>query len=572
MGLKRKARLFRVRGAVQAWSILLRTCCIFTLTLGIFVILATLIQHSLLGVVTQPTQLASPHSKILVLIATSSVDRVLRFRGTDLAVVWSGGAVNHASIGSDLVFQYVASSPFRFPAISEAYYGSSLPKLFNSYEFIWCVDDRIEYTGAIPYGTLLKNAERGYVGQPAFCQGSDTEWTELVQQKQPTNMKNMVNTVDLAMPIARASWWHAVFPLLRNATTGCGIEFVWTGVSASGGNALVFDDLCMSQPGAGKSAELKESCMRETKINSELFKFDPERKKMAISRVEASTMKNKPDFFIVGFQKTGTSSLWEWIKTSEISRLPHDKENFFFSADPGFVDQKRFNYGYSDLPGIFSNTFGPLGVNTSQITGDATASVVTDVSAIRMIKAWNPAAKIIAILRDPVERSLSRLREQCSLVSRRKRCRKELHSGNLARILQRFENNPEAFADILQHSMYEKFLPQLQHYFPDALILYTEKLAASKSAVEKHLGLKLQGEVPRVNTKKNYGWDEFHIMHTSNHSAAATDSHSRNDILRLCRIFRTTYLAMEDWARQGTIGSLPKEWGKRCKRQLLRDR
>ena len=532
-------------------------------------------------------------SKLLVLVATNSFATVYRFRGTDIALVWTGGEVFLPGKDGDVVYLYSTKSLSRFAAVSEAYFDGGLKDLLDSYEFIWSVDDRLEHKvdgsdSKIPYSLLLSKAARlrdgnGIVaGQPSICLGGQSKlsgWDSrgLIQQQHPTGSHNvsLVNTVDLTMPLAPPNWWHdSAFPLLKNATCGNGLQFVWTGLS-SAGTAVVFDEICMDTANVDYSALASPDCIAELSLNAALFKFDAE--KVGIHRVASDVAvigkagqpgsllpKRVPDFFIVGFQKCATSSLWEWIKTAAPqANLPREKENFFFSSDAP-NDAPR-NLQRRDLVSAFDTTYGVLNVTQLQITGDATATAVVDAQAIRMIKVWNPMAKIVLLIRDPVERTLSRLREQCFLESRRTRCRQELHDGNLNKILNRWERNHSGFEDIIDHSKYEIYIPQLLHYFPKPLILFSEEIGNAKSAVEHFLGIKLNRTVPSVNTRNNYGWDLAHLMELRRNRQAAR--HNARDVKRLCKMFRKTYMFVKALASERMMGRVPENWGHRCRNQ-----
>lgn len=108
-----------------------------------------------------------------------------------------------------------------------------------------------------------------------------------------------------------------------------------------------------------------------------------------------------PNFFIVGVAKAGTTSLYEWLKQHPQVYMSAAKEPRFFSSDlphpTGLVIKDEHEY-----LNLFSKASG------YQAIGEATPSyfqfwrVVPD-----RIRRAVPNARIIVLLRDPVERAYS---------------------------------------------------------------------------------------------------------------------------------------------------------------------
>lgn len=98
-------------------------------------------------------------------------------------------------------------------------------------------------------------------------------------------------------------------------------------------------------------------------------------------------------FFIAGYPKCGTTSLYAYLKDHSGVFLPDLKEPHFFTTDrPGaraVESQAEYQALYRDA-------------NPSQLKGDASASVIHSDVALDRILAWNPAAKFIVIVREPV--------------------------------------------------------------------------------------------------------------------------------------------------------------------------
>lgn len=102
-----------------------------------------------------------------------------------------------------------------------------------------------------------------------------------------------------------------------------------------------------------------------------------------------------PNFFILGAPKSGTTSLYEYLRTHPHVFMPHIKEPHFFASDFSTYRTVQSRSRYLDL---FSGA-GPE--HTAR--GEASVFYLYSRSAVHEILQSNPAAKLIAILRNPVE-------------------------------------------------------------------------------------------------------------------------------------------------------------------------
>lgn len=103
-----------------------------------------------------------------------------------------------------------------------------------------------------------------------------------------------------------------------------------------------------------------------------------------------------PDFVIIGGQKCGTTSLFRWIGESPAVELPMRKEAHFFTSQFELgVDWYR-----SRFPSHGRRRRGP-------ITGEASTSYMHHPLAAERLASVVPNARLIALLRDPVERAVS---------------------------------------------------------------------------------------------------------------------------------------------------------------------
>ena len=112
-----------------------------------------------------------------------------------------------------------------------------------------------------------------------------------------------------------------------------------------------------------------------------------------------STFPNKPqpNFFLVGAAKAGTTSLWMYLKQHPEIYMPPTIE----TKEPSFFCHL---YGYKDFNsylGLFSNAKGKKAI------GEASTPYLSSPESAAWIRQVFPEAKIIIVLRNPVERAYS---------------------------------------------------------------------------------------------------------------------------------------------------------------------
>jgi hypothetical protein len=113
---------------------------------------------------------------------------------------------------------------------------------------------------------------------------------------------------------------------------------------------------------------------------------------------EGSAMSAGPriDFMIVGVQKAGTTALYDFLAEDPAIGLSDVKEVHFF--DDESVDWREPDYG------PYHARFDWI---APRVRGEATPIYIYWREALERIAAYNPAAKLILLLRDPVARAWS---------------------------------------------------------------------------------------------------------------------------------------------------------------------
>lgn len=106
-------------------------------------------------------------------------------------------------------------------------------------------------------------------------------------------------------------------------------------------------------------------------------------------------MVEKPNFFIVGAPKCGTTALYEYLRPHPNIFMPRVKEPHFFAKDLGTYP---FIKTLDDYTKLFAER-----AEQHLAVGEASVYYLRSSAAIPNIRAFNPAAKIIAMFRNPVE-------------------------------------------------------------------------------------------------------------------------------------------------------------------------
>jgi hypothetical protein len=103
----------------------------------------------------------------------------------------------------------------------------------------------------------------------------------------------------------------------------------------------------------------------------------------------------KPDFFIVGAPKCGTTALYRYLRLHPNIYMPAKKEPHFFAKDLGSYPAIKTMDQYSAL-------FADAKEWHYQV-GEASVYYLRSAVAIPNIRAFNPEARIVAMFRNPVE-------------------------------------------------------------------------------------------------------------------------------------------------------------------------
>ena len=187
------------------------------------------------------------------------------------------------------------------------------------------------------------------------------------------------------------------------------------------------------------------------------------------------------DFMIVGAQKCGTTALWEYLRTHPELSMSNPKEVHLFSS-PGY----RKTWSPREIDRQYVRWFRPG--SEARIFGEVTPMYLFLPDVASELKRYNPDLKLIVLLRNPVERTIShyymqyaRGREKASIWRalmaepwRLRRCT-DLRGGNSAFRIHSYR----------RRSLYSLQLRNLYRHFPrdQVLIISSHHLERDHKAV-----------------------------------------------------------------------------------------
>ena len=110
--------------------------------------------------------------------------------------------------------------------------------------------------------------------------------------------------------------------------------------------------------------------------------------------------RRQPDFMIIGAEKCGTTSLYQYLRQHPAVLPPIEKEIDFFDTEY----EQGIEWYLSHFPAMFAEP----NANAEFITGETSANYLYNNQAPARIFKHFPQIKLAVILRDPIDRTLSR--------------------------------------------------------------------------------------------------------------------------------------------------------------------
>jgi hypothetical protein len=193
-----------------------------------------------------------------------------------------------------------------------------------------------------------------------------------------------------------------------------------------------------------------------------------------------------PDFFIVGAKRGGTTSLWNWLDRHPqvLSMFPRPRglksTDYFFGKSPKSWRWYRSHFHSQPYRAALRRTRGRV------VNGEASPYYMYGPHVPAQLAEAVPAARVIALLRDPVDRAYSHFQERSKQGVERLGFREALalEEGRIAVHRELARAHPEYYSSELDFFSYRDrgiYLPQLRRLhtaFPagQVLVLLSEEL------------------------------------------------------------------------------------------------
>ena len=207
----------------------------------------------------------------------------------------------------------------------------------------------------------------------------------------------------------------------------------------------------------------------------------------------------KVDFFIVGAPKSGTTSLYHYLSEHPQVEMSSQKEPDYFSDKAIHEQGMYYNKNRVNTLDKYESLFVQ---KESVVYGEASVSYLFYENVAEDIKKYNPNAKIIIMLRDPIERAFSHYLMDYRL---------GLISDSFENVLAKISKHKNAHLFYQQYIEVSKYAKQIQRYldfFKKENILFIDyedfKKNVSKTVDQVYNFLNISTEfVADINTKHN---------------------------------------------------------------------
>jgi hypothetical protein len=169
-----------------------------------------------------------------------------------------------------------------------------------------------------------------------------------------------------------------------------------------------------------------------------------------------------PDFFICGAARSGTTLLYQYLSSSDVVYTPNVKEPGYFSALRPMEDPLKY-------AGLFS------GASDKKLIGEASTAYLSSPDSAERISRVCPEAKILILLRNPMDRAVSLYRWMTSSGNEWMCSFESALEFELNRIDDRdfIINCPEYYYNYLYYTtgLYSVQVQRFKDYFPEDNIM-----------------------------------------------------------------------------------------------------
>jgi hypothetical protein len=252
----------------------------------------------------------------------------------------------------------------------------------------------------------------------------------------------------------------------------------------------------------GCSRKHRFQCLIELIVEPLIGLLGGPRNRVLASKI-AMTIKNTLDFIVIGAQKAGTTSLFEYLKRNPELSLPVDKEAPYFSHDDvyarGWDNYMKRTFAFADPAqkwGTVTPQYMVGGVYGAMITPGLEGDGYDERTVPLRIRERLPDVRLIAVLRDPVERARSHHRMALMNGFERRSFDEAIEDLLNPEALERSRRHPDLNTGYVAWGEYGRILAEYFDIFSreQILVLFTDELARTPERflgrVHEFLGVK----------------------------------------------------------------------------------
>lgn len=189
----------------------------------------------------------------------------------------------------------------------------------------------------------------------------------------------------------------------------------------------------------------------------------------------------QPNLFLIGVQKSATTSVYDWI-----AQHPQVCGPVSMKDTPFFIDDELYSKGTEFLDGVYQKQY-----QGQEVIINGSAHNVYFEHAMQRIKAFNPEAKLILILRNPVDRAIS-----AYYFARKRNLEKDELRLAIEKEKERLKSTDLKVLSettYIDHGLYYKQLKRLYQYFSpeQTMILFYEDIKNRPEEVIRDVYIRL---------------------------------------------------------------------------------
>jgi sulfotransferase family protein len=191
--------------------------------------------------------------------------------------------------------------------------------------------------------------------------------------------------------------------------------------------------------------------------------------------------KRSLDFIVIGAQKAGTTSLWQYLRGHPLIALPDDKEAPFFftpaASEPGgFASFVDLHFKDAPADAVVGKITPHYMMGNQRVSAEMIAQRIAHVL---------PDVRIIALLRDPIERAISHYRMSIRRGVEERSFEQVAQDLCVAAQLISAREDPTETNSYLSQGEYGRILTSYRRYIPSSQlhIEFTTELESRPSGV-----------------------------------------------------------------------------------------